>query len=91
MRYLIMLEPTEAGFAVQVPDLAISTYGRTVAEAKQAALKAIRINLDAYRQEKKPVPKRKPATTHLNNPDFEGFLFLYVNLLRRPSRKPVMA
>ena len=42
MRYLIMLEPTEAGFAVQVPDLAISTQGRTIEEAKRAALKAIK-------------------------------------------------
>ena len=37
MRYLIVLEPTEAGFAVQVPDLAISTYGESLEAAKQAA------------------------------------------------------
>ena len=37
MRYLIMLEQTEAGFAVQVPDLAIVTYGETIEAAKQAA------------------------------------------------------
>jgi len=91
MRYLMMLEPIDAGFAVQVPDLAISTYGRTLEAAKHAALKAIKINLDAYRQEKKPVPKRKPAATHLNNPDFAGFFFTYVDIAPRSSRKPVMA
>ena len=37
MRYLIMLEQTEAGFAVQVPDLAIVTYGDTIEAAKHAA------------------------------------------------------
>lgn len=41
MRYLIMLEQTEAGFAVQVPDLAIATYGDTIEAAKQAACAAI--------------------------------------------------
>ena len=91
MRYLMMLELTDAGFAVQVPDLAISTHGQTLEAAKQAALTAIKINLDAYRQEKKLAPKRKPAATHLNNPDFAGCLFTYVDIARRPSRKPVMA
>jgi predicted RNase H-like HicB family nuclease len=90
MRYLIVLEPTQTGFAVQVPDLAISTYGRTIDAARRAACKAIKINLEAYRQEGKAVPKRKPAATHLKNPDFAGCLFTYVEMIRSPTRKPAL-
>ncbi len=34
MKYLILLEQTEAGFAVQVPDLAISAYGSDIQSVK---------------------------------------------------------
>mgnify|MGYP005843851341 CR=1 FL=1 len=37
IRYLIMLEETEEGFAVQVPDLAVVTHGGDVETAKRAA------------------------------------------------------
>ena len=37
MRYLIMLEETESGFAVQAPDLAIATFGESIEAAKHAA------------------------------------------------------
>ena len=37
MRFLIMLEQTEAGFAVQAPDLAIATFGENIEAAKRAA------------------------------------------------------
>lgn len=50
MRFLIMLEQTEAGFAVQVPDLAVTTFGTDIESAKRVAAEAIRINLDAYRE-----------------------------------------
>ena len=30
MRFLIVLEQTETGFAVQAPDLAIATYGENI-------------------------------------------------------------
>src|ERR1039458_4227843 len=42
MRFLIMLEQTETGFAVQAPDLAIATYGANIEAAKRAAGEAIR-------------------------------------------------
>jgi hypothetical protein len=45
MRYLIILEQTETGFAVQAPDLAIATYGEDIQAAKLAAGEAIRSNL----------------------------------------------
>jgi hypothetical protein len=35
-RFLIMVEETEAGFAVQVPDLAIVTCGENLEAAKRA-------------------------------------------------------
>jgi predicted RNase H-like HicB family nuclease len=57
MRFLIMLEQTEAGFAVQAPDLAIATYGENIEAAKCAAGEAIRINLDAYREAGQQVPE----------------------------------
>jgi len=34
MRYLILLEQTGTGFAVQVPDLAISAYGSDIQSVK---------------------------------------------------------
>jgi len=47
MRLLIMLEQTDAGFAVQVPDLAIVTFGEDIEASKRAACEAFRINLEA--------------------------------------------
>jgi predicted RNase H-like HicB family nuclease len=35
MRFLIMLEQTETGFAVQAPDLAIATHGESIEAAKR--------------------------------------------------------
>ncbi len=79
MRYLIMLEETDSGFAVQVPDLAISTAGETVDGAKQAAVKAIQTNLEAYREEEMQVPTRAPVKTYLDNPDFDGLLYRFTD------------
>ncbi len=80
MRYLIMLEQTETGFAVQVPDLAISTHGATIKQAKEAAVTAIRVNIEAYREAGMDVPKRQPVLTHLEKPEFKDLLFAYVNV-----------
>ncbi len=87
MKYLIMLEQTETGFAVQLPDLAIVTYGKNIDNAKQAAIKAIEINLEAYIEEGKEIPEKKSVTKHLGNPDFTGLLFTYVTVC--PSKKTV--
>jgi predicted RNase H-like HicB family nuclease len=81
MRYLIVLEPTEAGFAVQVPDLAISTYGENLEAAKQAARTAISINLETYREIGQAIPEKLPVERHLENPEFEDGLFAYVNVV----------
>jgi predicted RNase H-like HicB family nuclease len=87
MRFLIMLEPVETGFSVQVPDLAIVTYGENIKAAKLAAIKAIKINLDAYREANQEVPKRKPVLTHLENPDFKDLLFTYVDTAEPIEKK----
>ena len=75
-----MLEQTDAGFAVQVPDLAISTFGNSIESAKQAAVDAIRFNIEAYAQSGKPLPAEQPVSTHLKNPDFQDVLFAYVEV-----------
>lgn len=80
MRFLIMLEQTEAGFAVQAPDLAIATLGGTIEEAKLAAAEAIRVNLEAYRESGLRVPDAQPVTRHLENPEFRDLLFAYVEV-----------
>ena len=80
MRYLIMLEQTEAGFAVQVPDLAIVTYGDTIEAAKQAAIGAIQVNLEAYREAGRTVPERQSVDHHLENPEFQELVFAYVEV-----------
>ncbi|MBS1874007.1 MAG: type II toxin-antitoxin system HicB family antitoxin [Acidobacteria bacterium] len=79
-RYLIVLEQTEAGFAVQVPDLAIVTTGENIDAAKRAALVAIRTNLEAYQEADQPVPEPLPVLEHIDNPDFRDLLFAYVEL-----------
>ena len=80
MRFLITLEQTEAGFSVQVPDLAIVTFGETIKEAKGAAIKAIQINLETYKEVGQEIPYSKPVSTHLENPDFKDLLFTYVDV-----------
>ncbi len=80
MRYLIMLEQTEAGFAVQVPDLAIVTYGDTIEAAKQAACEAIQINLETYREVGQVVPERQSIEYHLENPELQELVFAYVEV-----------
>lgn len=80
MRFLILLEQTEAGFAVQVPDLAIVTCGDSVEAAKYAASEAIRINLAAYQEAEQKIPAKKPVIRHLENPEFRDLLFTYVEV-----------
>ncbi len=82
-----MLEPTETGFAVQVPDLAIVTIGESIEAAKQAAVKAIRINLQAYQEAEQQIPEKKPLLTHLENPDFKDLLFTYVDVMETKEKK----
>ena len=86
MRFLIMLEQTETGFAVQVPDLAIITHGENVEAAKHAASDAIRINLDAYRETGLIVPDSKGVSKHLDNPEFRDLLFAYVEVAEPQER-----
>ena len=80
MRVLIVMEQTEAGFAVQAPDLAIVTYGEDLESAKRAAREAIQINLEAYEDAGQPVPEAQPASSHLEDPSFDGLLFMYVEV-----------
>jgi predicted RNase H-like HicB family nuclease len=75
-----MLEQTETGFAVQAPDLAITTYGETIEAAKRAAGEAIRINLEAYQEAVQPVPEGQSVSSHLENPEFQDLLFAYVEI-----------
>ena len=91
MRYLIVLEPTKAGFSVQVPDLAIITFGKTIPQAKQAAIEAIKINLETYREVGQKVPKRRPISTHWKNPDFTGLLFTHVDVDVHQHQEIVLA
>ncbi len=80
MRFLIMLEQTEAGFAVQAPDLAIVTYGESIEAAKRAACEAIQVNLEAYQDAGQKAPEAQPVLSHLENPEFRDLLFTYVEV-----------
>jgi predicted RNase H-like HicB family nuclease len=80
MKYLITLEPLDTGFGVEVPDLAIATFGETIEAATHAASEAIRVNLDAYQELGMPVPPPEPVLRHLENPDNRGLLFAYVDV-----------
>jgi len=85
MRFLITLEPTETDFAVQVPDLAIITFGKDIEEAKLAAVKAIKINLNAYLDSGKSIPQRRSTSDYMRNPDFNNLLFTFVDVEISPS------
>ncbi|HXM44446.1 MAG TPA: type II toxin-antitoxin system HicB family antitoxin [Bryobacteraceae bacterium] len=86
MRFLITLEQTETGFAVQAPDLAIATYGGSIEAAKRAASEAIRINLEAYREAGQPLPTGQSGSNHLENPEFRDLLFAYVEVAEPHGR-----
>ncbi len=86
MRFLIVLEPTETGFGVQVPDLAIVTHGESLDEARRAALTAIQVNLETYREVDQEVPERQPVLEHLENPDFRDLFFTHVEVAEPKGR-----
>ncbi|HEV1285498.1 MAG TPA: type II toxin-antitoxin system HicB family antitoxin [Bryobacteraceae bacterium] len=85
-RFLIMLEQTDVGFAVQVPDLAIITCGESIEAAKRAASEAIQINLEAYREAGQQVPEEQEVSRHLTNPEFRDLLFAYVEVATPEGR-----
>ena len=86
MRFLIVLEQTETGFAVQAPDLAIAAYGDCIEAAKRAAGEAIRSNLEAYREAGQPVPEAQGVSDHLENPEFRDLLFACVDVAEPQGR-----
>ncbi|MCX6606542.1 MAG: type II toxin-antitoxin system HicB family antitoxin [Acidobacteria bacterium] len=86
MRFLVMLEQTETGFAVQVPDLAIAASGESIEAAKRAVTEAIRINLEAYREAGQPVPEGQSVAKHLENAEFRDLLFAYVDVTEPQGR-----
>ena len=86
MRFLIMLEQTETGFAVQAPDLAIVTFGENIEAAKRAAGEAIRTNLEAYQEAGQELPQAQSVSNHLENPEFHDLLFAYVDVAEPQGR-----
>jgi predicted RNase H-like HicB family nuclease len=85
MRFLIVLEQTETGFAVQAPDLAIATYGENIEAAKRAAREAIQINLEAYREAGRQAPEAQSVSSRLKNPEFRDLLFAYIDVAEPPG------
>ena len=65
---------------MQVPDLAIVTYGENIEAAKRAATEAIQINLEAYQDAGREVPEGQAVLSHLANPEFRDLLFTYVEV-----------
>ncbi|NIA29422.1 MAG: hypothetical protein GWP06_05845 [Actinobacteria bacterium] len=80
MRYLIALEPLAQGFSVQVPDLAIVTHGKDIGDAKKSAIEAIKANINTYIETGKKIPRGRPISEHLENPDFSELLFAFVDV-----------
>jgi predicted RNase H-like HicB family nuclease len=88
MRFVIVLEQTDTGFAVQAPDLAIATYGENIEAAKRAASEAIRINLEAYREAGQQAPEGQSVSSHLENPEFRDLLFAYLEVDEPQGESP---
>jgi dienelactone hydrolase len=74
-----MLEPAEAGFAVQVPNLA-TTFGPITDSAKRAAAEATQINIETNRETGQRVPDTEPVLRQLKNPDFRDVRLAYVDV-----------
>lgn len=86
MRFLIMLEQTETGFAVQAPDLAIAAYGENIEAANQAASERFEsISKPMSKPENTP-PEAQSVSNHLENPEFRDLLFAYVDVAEPPGR-----
>jgi hypothetical protein len=60
---------------------------RRISEA--CAVEAIHANLEAYEDAGKHPPARRPVAEHLNNPDFDGLLFTFVEV--EETRKDMAA
>lgn len=58
----------------------MTTFGTDIESAKRAAAEAIRVNLDAYREAGRDTPGAQPVSRHLENPEFRGLLFAYVDV-----------
>jgi predicted RNase H-like HicB family nuclease len=65
-RYLIILEPTEAGFSAYSPDLpgCVST-GVTREDVEAKIREAIEFHLDGLREEGQPVPPPHAVATYV--------------------------
>jgi predicted RNase H-like HicB family nuclease len=63
MKYIAVLEPTETGFSVYVPDLpgCVST-GRTREEAERNIREALAAHIDLTRQYGEPIPPPGSST-----------------------------
>jgi len=60
--------------------------GDTIEAAKQAACKAIQINLEAYREAGQAVPERQSIEYHLENPELRELVFAYVEVPELKAR-----
>lgn len=65
---------------MQVPDLAILTYGKTIELSKQSAITAIESNLNTYMTLGQKIPNKQSIGVHLNNTDFQNLLFAWVKV-----------
>ena len=74
---------------VRTTDLVIVTNGKNTEEAKQTGIKVIKINLEAYSEVEKDFPERESVTKHLENSDFAGLLFAYVNVYNERKKAAV--
>jgi hypothetical protein len=80
MRFLIMLEQTETGFAVQAPDLALATTARTSKQPSKLPAKRSVSTSKPIREAGQQVPEGQGVSNHVENPEFRDLLFAYVDL-----------
>jgi len=86
MRFLIMLEQTETGFAVQAPDLAIATYGESIEAAKRALAKRFGATSKPIGKPDNGCLKRKAFQTILRIPNFGICCSAYVDVAEPQGR-----
>jgi predicted RNase H-like HicB family nuclease len=68
-KYLIVIEPTDAGYSSYSPDLpgCVST-GKSREEAERNMREAIEFHVDGLRQEGYPVPEPQASSSYIELP-----------------------
>ena len=82
MRYPVVIhKDVESAYGVTVPDLpGCFSAGDTLEEAEESAREAIACHLEGLLIDGEPIPARESPETHQANEDYQGGIWVLVNV-----------